>query len=859
MVRVSYRWLQEYVSVDLPAEALADKLTMAGVAVEGIVEPAPGLDHIVVGRIVEMKRHPDSDHLQVCRVDTGAGVAQVLSGAPNLAPGANVPYARPGTVLPSGQEVNVRRILGERSEGVLCSGAELGTEEWGFGDALGVLILDPGLQPGTGIVRALGLDDRILEFELTPNRGDCLSVQGLAREVRALTGGGLTLPDVSVEETGERTEDLISVQVEDPELCRRYACRIVRNVRLAASPEWLCYRLRAAGVRPINSIVDVTNYVMLELGQPLHAFDYDRLQGRRIIVRRARPGEEMVSLDGTRRELDEEMLVIADAREPVAIAGVMGGLASEVTEETRTVLLESAYFNPRSIRRTASMLGMRTESEQRFEKGIDLEGAVRAVDRAAHLIAELGAGEITCGVVDQYVRPEASLTIRLRTPRLNQVLGTQLCRAEAQEILCRLDFVCELCGQDSLLVSIPSYRQDLLEEIDLIEEVARLYGYDQIASTVPVGVLTQGGQRPVIARVREIAGSAMLAAGLDEVITYSFIGESDLDRLHIPGDSPFRQVVPIRNPLREEQGILRPLLLASLMDALNTNYKRKQTRVGLFELGAVFQMTTRSNAPASLRRRDKSGYVTGLTISELQLGKQAPAEAKNSLNSPSNSGTVPAPGTTAALPEERLHLGFVACGEVDRGWQEPSRARDFFYAKGIMENLLEALGINDVSWEPVTDNPTLHPGRAARALVAGLSVGMVGELHPEVLQNYEIPTRVVGCEIDLASLLPMVRLDTRARALPRYPGSTRDLAIIVPLETPAGRLREIIMAAGGDLLRECRLFDVYQGSQVPEGCRSLAYSLLFQSLERTLTDEEVTEAYNRILGALSTQAGARLR
>jgi phenylalanyl-tRNA synthetase beta chain len=803
--------LQEYVNVDLPADVLADKLTMAGLAVEGIIDPAPGLDGIVVGRIIEMRRLPDSDHLQICRVDTGAGVAQVVSGAPNLATGANVPYARLGVVLPSGTEVGLRKILGEASEGVLCSGAELCTEEWGFGDALGVLILDSGLPPGTGLAHALGLNDRILEFELTPNRGDCLAVLNIAREVRALTGGGLTLPETSVRETGEHTESLISVRVEEPELCRRYACRIIRSVRLAPSPGWLCYRLRAAGVRPINNIVDVTNYVMLELGQPLHAFDYDRLQGGRIIVRRARPGEEMVSLDGDRRELDEEMLVIADAREPVALAGVMGGLASEVNEQTRTVLLESAYFNPQSIRRTAQKLGMRTESGQRFEKGIDLEGAVRAVNRAAHLIAQLGAGEIACGVVDQYVRPAAPLAIRVRAPRVNQVLGTHLNRAEVQEILCRLDLVCELCGQDSLLVNVPPYRQDLLEEIDLIEEVARLYGYAQIAATVPVGALAQSGRRPELARVREIAGSCLLAAGLDEVVTYSFIGESDLDRLNIPADSPLRQVMPIQNPLREEQGILRPLLLPSLMGALSTNYKRKQTRAGLFELGAVFNPS-------------------------------------------------PSTGTTGAQPEERLHLGFVACGEIDRGWQEPAAARDFFYAKGIAEQLLEVLGISGASWEPVTGNPVLHPGRAARVLVAGAPVGLVvGELHPEVLQNYELPTRVVACEADLTSLLPLAQMDVRVQGLPRYPGSARDLAIIVPLDVPAGRVREEIMASGGDLLRECHLFDLYQGAQVPAGFRSLAYSLLFQSLERTLTDEEVTGAYDNILDALSNQVDARLR
>ena len=805
-MHVSYRWLKELVHVDLPAEALAEKLTMAGLAVEGIVEPVPGLAGIVVGKIIEMKRHPDSDHLQICRVDTGSGVAQVVSGAPNLVVGANVPYARPGITLPTGPEVASRIILGELSDGVLCSGAELGTEEWGFGDALGVLVLEPAWQPGTGIIEALGLDDQILEFELTPNRGDCLAVLNIAREVRALTGGELTLPEVSVPETEERTENLISIQVEEPELCRRYACRIVRHVRLAPSPAWLCYRLRAAGIRPINNVVDVTNYVMLELGQPLHAFDYDRLQGHRIIVRRARPGEELVSLDGARRALDEEMLVIADAREPVALAGVMGGLASEVAEHTSTVLLESAYFHPFNIRQTAKKMGMRTESEQRFEKGIDLEGAVRAVNRAAHLIAGLGAGEIAAGVVDQYVRPAAPQALRLRTPRVNQVLGTRLNRAEVQEILNRLDLVCEICGPDSLLVNIPSYRQDLLEEIDLIEEVARLHGYDQIPSTIPVGALAQPGHRPALVRIREIAGEAMQAAGLDEAITYSFIGESDLERLSIPGDSPLRQVVPIQNPLREEQGILRPLLLASLMGTLNNNYKRKQTNVGLFELGIVFW-----------------------------------------------------PSSPDALPEERLHLGFVACGEVDRGWQEPPQVKDFFYAKGIVEQLLQLLGVAEAFFEPLSDNPALHPGRAARIMVQGVDTGLVGELHPEVMQNYELPIRAVACEIDLTALRPFVQLDILARPLPRYPGSARDLAVIVPLGVPAGQVREIILATGGELLRECRLFDLYQGSPVPAGSSSLAYSLLFQSLERTLTDEEVTAAHASILKALENQVGARLR
>ncbi len=805
-MRVSYRWLQSLVNVDLPAEALAEKLTMAGLPVAGVFEPVPGLDGVVAGKIIEMKGHQASEHLQICQVDTGSEVVQVLSGAPNLEVGAMVPFAGPGTVLPTGSVVSVRTIMGERSGGMLCSGAELGTEEWGFGNTEGVLLLNPDLAPGTGLPEALGLDDRILEFELTPNRGDCLAVQNIAREVRALTGGELTLPEASVQETGELIEDITAVQVEEPELCRRYACRIVRNVRLGPSPAWLGYRLRAAGIRPINNIVDVTNYVMLELGQPLHAFDYDRLQGGRIIVRRARPGEEIISLDGTKRALDEEMLAIADAREPVALAGVMGGLASEVTGETRTVLLESAWFDPLSIRKTAKKLGMRTESEQRFEKGIDTEGAVKALNRAAHLIIQLEAGEIACGVIDRYVRPAAPLAIRLRTSRVNQVLGTCLSRADVLEILHRLDLCVDLCGPDSLLVSAPSYRQDLVEDIDLIEEVARLHGYDQIPCTVPAGVLAQGGRRPDSAPVREAAGRVMATAGLDEVITYSFIGESALDLLQISCDNPLRRMVPLQNPLREEQGILRPLLLPGLLEAVATNLKRKQTSLGLFELGSVFR-----------------------------------------------------PAGCGELPDERLHLGIAACGMLDRGWQEQPVERDFFYVKGIAENLLESLGIIGASYAPWVDDRSLHPGRAAKIVIGATEAGWLGELHPEVLANYEIGARVVACEIDLTTLQPLVRLQIAAVPLPRFPGSSRDLALLVPEGLTAGRIREIILDAGGELLKECLLFDVYQGAQVPAGYeRSLAYRLLFQSLERTLTEEEVAEALSRILSALAN-VGVNLR
>ncbi|MGB9791576.1 MAG: phenylalanine--tRNA ligase subunit beta [Thermacetogeniaceae bacterium] len=804
-MRISYKWLKEYVECDLPPEELAERLTMAGIPVEGVAPPVPGLSQIVVGRIEEICPHPNSDHLKICRVDVGGEMLQLVSGAPNLSEGLNVAVAKPGVTLKDGVTVECKVLRGEKSEGIICSGAELGTDEWGFGDDKGVLILDPAVAPGTPLDIALGLDDYIFEFELTPNRGDCLSAINLAREIRALTGGRMKLPCVCVRESGEKTADMIKVKVAEPELCRRYAARIIRDVRIAPSPHWLQYRLRSAGIRPINNIVDVTNYVMLETGQPLHAFDYDKLHDRQIIVRRPYAGEKMVFLDGVLRELEPEMLVIADAREPVALAGVMGGLASEVTESTRTVLLESAHFDPLNIRMTAKKLGLRTEAAQRFEKGVNINGAVRALDRAAHLIEELGAGIATAGVVDEYVRPEAPLTIRLRTARVNRVLGTNLDRAAVQEILSRLDFTSELCGHDALLVNIPSYRQDIRQEIDLIEEVARLYGYDRIEPTIPVGVLGQG-TRSQRQRLRELITEVMVGAGLNEVITYSFIGECSLEKLGLLDSKTAERLVRIQNPLREDQGVLRPSLLPGLVNTISLNYKRKQVDLGIFELGAVF-------------------------------------ESRGS----------------EELPLEKLRLGMAACGKMERGWLEPVQERDFYYIKGIVEELFEVLGVRGVSYQPWKNTLTLHPGRAAQIFVGSELVGFLGELHPDVLERYDLPLRVVVAELDLEALLPLVDLKTVFQPLPRFPGIYRDLAVVVPVEIPAEKIRAAIIESGDSLLRECHLFDVYQGPQLPSGYRSLAFSLLFQSQHRTLTDEEVTEICGRILKELEIRYGARLR
>lgn len=803
-MRVSYRWLQDYVKCELSPEELAEELTMAGIEVEGVVPPVEGLDRIIVGKIIEIAPHPNAEHLMLCRVDIGGDrVLQLVSGAPNLKTGVCVAVALPGVILPGGR-VETREFRGEMSEGMLCSGAELGTDDWGYGDDKGILILDGEITPGTRLDKALHLDDYILELELTPNRGDCQAVINIAREVKAITGAELQLPDDKVVEVDDPTEKYVNIRIEAPDLCRRYACRIVRNVKLGPSPSWMQHRLLSAGVRPINNIVDVTNYVMLEYGQPLHAFDFDKIVGSSIIVRRGRPEEKMVSLDGVSRELDSEMLVIADQTEAVALAGVMGGLASEVTERTRTILLESAWFDPLNIRRTAVRLGMRTEASKRFEKGIDLEGVLTALNRAAQLIHQLGAGEITAGIVDLYVRPEAARTIRLRTVRVNKVLGTKLSREEIQKILTRLDFPSELCSQDSILVTVPSYRVDILEEIDLIEEVARIYGYDKIPVTYPVGVLVQNNID--LPSIRDQMINAAAGFGLDEVVSYSFIGESAYDKLRIPLESPLRNVLKIQNPLRDDQGVMRTTLLPGLMDTVMYNYHRKLVNLGLFEVGSVF-----------------------------------------------------IPRKPDQIPEERLHLGISACGETETGWQEKGKERDFYYVKGIIEGIFEKLGMKNLVFQRCVDFPVLHPGRSARILYEKEELGFIGELHPDVLENYDIPLRVVVCEVDLEKAIPFSSRQRLFQPIPRFPGIKRDLALVVPAAIPAEQVQESILKAGGDMLKECQLFDVYYGDQVPEGYRSLAYSLLYQSPDRTLTDEEVAEVHNGIISALSKEFGARLR
>ncbi|MGQ9712033.1 MAG: phenylalanine--tRNA ligase subunit beta [Desulfotomaculales bacterium] len=799
-MRVSLKWLQEFVDIPVTVTELADRLTMAGLAVDAIEEPWREISDVVTGRVMEVSPHPHADRLLVCRVDVGRGEDLVIvTGATNMREGDIVPVALEGARLVGGATIKRSKLRGVVSQGMMCAADELGIGE----DHTGILILPPGTPVGVDVKEYLGLDDVILEIDLTPNRGDCLSVLGVAREVAAILEKPLRNP-FEAKESEPLTAGRVPVDIEDPALCRRYVARLAVNVRIGPSPLWMQRRLHAAGIRPISNVVDITNYVMLELGQPLHAFDYDTLAGGRIIVRRAVPGETLVTLDRTERRLTPDMLVIADAEKAVAVAGVMGGLATEVTEKTTNALLESAWFDPSSVRRTSRQLGLRSEASLRFEKGVDLKGCLRGANRAMELIESTGAGEVVPGAVDQYPGTYVPRTVIVRPERVGQILGTEVAENEIESILDRLGFRVRK-NPDAFLVQIPSYRVDIQREIDLIEEVARLHGYDRVPESLPFGNTTPAGRRrhqALFDRIRDI----MVACGLTEAITYSFISPVAFDRLRLPVNDPLRRTLRLANPLSEDQSIMRTTLLPGLLDTLVRNYQRQVSSAALFEIGRVF-----------------------------------------------------IPVTGEQLPEERTHLGMALMGETPRGWNQPSRPLDFFYLKGVLEVLAGRLGI-EISWEKGA-YPFLHPGRTSLLTANSRELGWMGEVHPDVTGAFDLPGRVVACELDLETLLQVIpeRRETRFKGLPRFPSVNRDVAIVIKEKVPVAAVTETIREAGGDLLKELYLFDVFKGRRIPAGCHSLAFALRFRSPDRTLTEEEVNKRLEAILKALETRWGAQLR
>ena len=805
-MRVSYKWLKEYVKIDVPPQELAERLTLAGVAVEAIDELGKDISNVYTGKILKIDQHPNADKLVICQVTTGKEEHQIVTGATNVREGHVIPVAVVGAKLTGGLTIKKAKLRGVESRGMLCSGQELGLDPDTMPEdqAHGIMILPPNTPLGVDIKPVIGLDDVILELELTPNRGDCMSMVGVAREVAAIFNKTLTMPETAVTTIAAASEDIIKVDIEEPNLCRRYVARLLKNVKIGVSPPWMQERLRAAGVRPINNVVDVTNYVMMELGQPLHAFDYNKLKDKHIIVRRAGDRETMLTLDKSKRELSSDMLVITDPGGPVAVAGVMGGYESEVTPETESILLESAYFDPVSIRRTSRDLGLRSESSARFEKGIDLTGCRRAVDRAARLLADMGAAEVVSLVVDNYPKPWVERTILLRPERVYHVLDLQIPRTEIAELLTRLRFKIKET-EKGLLVTVPGFRPDISFEVDLIEEVARLYGVNRVPNTLPVGPMTQGARnynQELAYNIRNL----LAGGGFSEVITYTFVSPRVFELLNLAPDSTFRKAVVLQNPMSEDQSVMRTLLYPCLLDVLQRNAKRQVKEAAVFELGRVYR-----------------------------------------------------PGENETLPLETTTLAAAVTGATPGGWNSNPVVLDFYYLKGVLEALLGRVGVKDISYIPVADAPGLHPGRTAAVRSGETEIGIIGDLHPDVQEAYDLSRPVTIFEINFDLLTEVSGSPRRHKALPKFPGMERDLAVVIRKDIPAGDVVKKIYQVGSALLQDVRLFDVYRGKQVEEGSQSMAFSLKFQATDRTLTDEEVNKQIEKITAALEREFSAVLR
>jgi len=808
-MRVSLEWIADYVELDLADRDLpgriAEGLLLVGLEVEGVERPGQGLGGLVVAEVLGVVPHPRADRLKLCRVRDGEGERRVVCGAPNVASGQRVVLARPGAVLPGGEAVEAVRIRGELSEGMILSERELGLGE----DHTGILVLAGSPPAGSPAAAALGLDDVIFDISVTPNRADCLSALGVAREVAALLGKPLRIPEVKVEEDPEvRAEDLCGVEILDPEKCPRYVARAIRGVRIGPSPAWIERRLRSAGMRPINNVVDVTNYVMLSLGQPLHAFDMDRLAGPRIVVRRWRPADgPFRTLDGQERPMCEDDLMICDAGRPVAIGGVMGGEDSEVGEETRDILLESAYFAPATIRRTRRRLGLSTEASYRFERGVDPRGTARAAAWAAELIRRTAGGRVARGEVDVHPKPAAPARVRLRSARVAGLLGAKVGREEIRRELEALGMGVREADGGVFEVEVPTFRPDVDREIDLVEEVARRLGYDRIPSELPPGrspAARPGGLRALEGAARD----AMVSAGFCEAINYSFVSGAALGRL-----CP-EAAVPLRNPLSAEMDVLRTILLAGLLGNAALNLNRGMEEVRLFEIGRIFHQ----GSPLPTEETHLAALLT----------EGAPAALW-----PAG----PAPGGEAQLPPVLFDL------------------------KGALERLGRLLRLPAFTFEPIEgDAGPVEPGACAWVRAGDAVVGAIGLLRRETLDGWGIRARTAAFEVDLGALAAVERPPARLEPLPRYPANLRDLAVVVREETPSASVEAVIREGGGALLESAHLFDIYRGPDlVQAGEKSLAYSLVFRRPDRTLTDAEVNGAFDAIVGLLARRLEARLR
>jgi phenylalanyl-tRNA synthetase beta chain len=803
-MKVSLSWLRDYVTIDVDIVKLAEALTMAGLEVESLVDRYAYLDRVVVGRIVEIAPEPYAETLSLCRVDAGNGIRPVVCGATNIKEGDLVPLALPGAQLPSGQTIEAGRIRGHASEGMLCSEAELALGM----DSSGILLLPETAKPGLGVAVVLGLSDTIIEFDLTPNRSDCLSVIGIAREVSAILKVPLRYPEVKLPPGETLIEELSSVTIEAPDYCPRYAARVVTGLNVGPSPFWLQDRLHSVGLRAINNVVDVTNFVLMEMGQPLHAFDFDRLAEHRIVVKTAQEGQSFTTLDGAERTLGSDMLMICDGKRPVALAGIMGGLESEIEDETTRVLIESAYFNPITTRRTAKRLGLNTESSHRFERGVDPVGVRTALDRAAQLIVELAGGKLAEGIIDVYPRPMQEGVIELSVKRTNRLLGTRLSQNEVGAYLKSVELDVEPLDEDRLRVVPPTFRVDITRPEDLMEEVARLRGYDRIPTTHPVSHVVAGKPDKKL-RVRDRVWQLLAGCGFSEIVTYSFIRRDACDQLLLHDQDPRRPMVSILNPLTEDQAVMRSSLLPGLLATMYINSKQRKEDLRIFELGKVFLYTAPDQLPEEIEMI--SGLWTG--------------------------------------------------AREERTWHFEESEVDFYDIKGVVEALCAGLNMTGVRFASLTgtDFPYLRPGHAAQIQAGNERLGALGELSGEVLRNFGLKQAAYCFDLNLDRIVDYVSEEKHAKTLARFPATERDMALILSNRVEAGALLDFIEAMGQVLVERVEIFDVYTGSPIPEGKKSIALRFTYRSSERSLTDDEVNTIHDTVTRKVLKEFSAQLR
>lgn len=797
-MNTSLSWIKAYVpDLDVTAQEYTDAMTLAGTKVEGYEALDADLDKIVIGQIDKIEKHPDADKLIICQVNVGEETVQIVTGANNVKEGDKVPVVldggrvagghEPGSRVAGGVKIKKGKLRGIESRGMMCSIEELGSNRDMYPEAPeeGIYIFPEDAKVGADAVEALGLNDVVFEYEITSNRVDCFSVVGIAREAAATFGKEFHPPVVTETGNSEDVNDYIKVTVEDQELCPRYCARVVKNIKIGPSPKWMQRRLASVGIRPINNLVDITNYVMEEYGQPMHAYDLDTIANHEIIVRMAREGEKFTTLDGQERQMDETVLMICDGERSVGIAGIMGGENSMITDDVKTMLFEAACFDGTNIRKSSKKVGLRTDASGKFEKGLDPNNAQAAIDRACQLVEEMGAGEVVGGMVDVYGKRKEPVRVPFDQDEINRLLGTEISKEEMIGYFRKIGLEYDDAANE---VIAPTFRHDLFRMADLAEEVARFYGYDNIPTTLPRGEATTG-KLSFKLRVEEIARDIAEFCGFSQGMTYSFESPKVFDKLRIPEDSPLRRAVEIMNPLGEDYSIMRTTSLNGMLTSLATNYNRRNKKVRLYELGNIYLPKT-------------------LPLTE--------------------------------LPEERMQFTLGMYGEGD-----------FFNMKGVVEEFFEKVGMQGKeTYDPNSGKPYLHPGRQANIIYDGTVVGYLGEVHPDIADAYEIGTKAYIAVLDMPEIVERASFDRKYTGIARFPAVTRDISMVMPKEVLAGQVEEVIEKKGGAYLESYALFDLYEGAQIKEGCKSMAYSIVFRAKDKTLEDAEVSEAMGRILKAL---------